>query len=105
MTPNETDSSSLVRRLGRFSVPESFVRSHPEVIMKVMAECVVIRCELRYDIMTFEYAAISPHFAEVPEYLTPPAYVARIESVRTGTDDDPQYDSIFLGFFPEDEQP
>lgn len=68
--------------------------------MKVMAECLVIRCELRYETMTFEYVAISPHFEIVPEWSMPPKYEARMEVVKVGTDDDPKWESRFIGFFP-----
>jgi hypothetical protein len=90
------------RRIGLFRVSEEMVRHHAREVMKVMAECVVVRCELRYDTMTFDYVAISPHFAEVKEGQYPPKYEIRMEQVNMGTGEDPQYVSRFLGFFPVD---
>ena len=107
--PNQTQPNNeagavvqerLVRRLGSFRVSEELLRSHTAEVMKVMAECVVIRCELRYETMTFEYVAISPHFEEVPEWQIPPQYEARMEVVKTGTDEEPKWESRFMGFFP-----
>ena len=68
--------------------------------MKVMAECLVVRCELRYETMTFDYVAISPHFDEVPEWMQAPEYEALMESVNTGTDEEPKYEARFKGFSP-----
>lgn len=90
----------LVRRLGSFRVSEELLKCHTAEVMKVMAECVVIRCELRYETMTFEYVAISPHFEEVPEWKIPPQYEAQMEVVKTGTDEEPKWESRFMGFFP-----
>ena len=90
----------LVRRLGRFRISEHAVKNHPEDVMKIMGECLVIRCEMRYDTMTFDYAAISPRFDEVPEWQTPPEYEAMMERVNTGTDDEPKWETQFKGFFP-----
>lgn len=94
----------LVRRLGRFQVSEHFVKTHPEEVMKVMAECLIVRCELRYETMTFDYVAISPHFKEIPEGSRVPEYVPRMESVRVGTDEEPEYETRFMGFFPTNSQ-
>lgn len=90
----------LIRRLGRFRVSEHAVKNHPEDVMQIMRECLVIRCEMRYDTMTFDYAAISPRFDEVPEWQTPPEYEAMMERVNTGTDDEPKWQTKFKGFFP-----
>jgi hypothetical protein len=65
--------SPLVRRLGRFRISERTVNLFPGVVALVMAECVIVRCELRYDCMSFEYVAVSPHF-EVCGDCEPPDY-------------------------------
>jgi hypothetical protein len=88
----------LVRRLGRFRVSEHLVKTHPQEVMKVMAECLVVHCELRYE--TFDYVAISPHFDVVPEWMQAPEYEALMEVVKTGTDKEPKWESRFMGFFP-----
>ena len=94
------DLPQLVRRLGRFRVSEHLVKTHPQEVMKVMAECLVVRCELRYETMTFDYVAISPHFDVVPEWMQAPVYEALMESVNTGTDESPKYEARFKGFSP-----
>lgn len=55
----------------------------PEVVALVMAECVIVRCELRYDCMSFEYVAVSPHF-EVCSDFEAPNYEACLVKVTEG---------------------
>jgi hypothetical protein len=88
----------MTRRIGRFSLAEKFVTLHPKSAMQVMAECVVVRCELRYDTMSFDYVAISPQFAEVPEDHAPPVYVAQMESINIGTEENPIIQHLFKTF-------
>ena len=92
------DLPQLVRRLGRFRVSEHLVKTRPEEVMKVMAECLVVRCELRYETMTFDYVAISRHFEEVPDYQISPTYEALLERINTGTDEEPIWETRLQGF-------
>lgn len=94
------DPHSLVRRLGRFRVSQELVMTHPDGVMKALAECLIVRCEMRYATMTFDYEAMSPHFAECHEWCVPPEYEAIMETVNTGTDEDPVWEVRLKGFRP-----
>ncbi len=90
----------MTRRIGRFALAEKLVSIQPEWAMTILAECVVVRCEFRYDTMIFDYVAISPHFEEVPEGCLPPLYVAQMESINSGTEESPIIQHRFKAFEP-----
>lgn len=94
----------LFRRLGRFQVSQELVKSHPVGVMKALAECLIVRCEMRYATMTFHYEAISPHFAECSEWCEPPEYEAIMETVNTGTDEEPVWEARLKEFRPATDQ-
>lgn len=95
----------LVRRLGRFRVSQELVKSHPDGVMKALAECLIVRCEMRYSTMTFDYEAISPHFAECPDWCEPPEYEAIMETVNMGTDEEPVWEARLKEFRPANDKP
>lgn len=101
MNTTEPDDP-LVHRRGKFVISEVQLRRNATDFMKVMAECVVVRCELKFDTMSFEYDAISPHFEIVPEWQSAPEYGVVMERVRVGTDDSEQFETRFKGFIPSD---
>lgn len=96
----EHDQKNAMRRLGSFQVDERILVIYPEEFQKIMAECLVTRCEFRYDTRAFHYTAISKHFAEVPQGAMPPDYHVQMETIRTGTDERPQSETKFRGFVP-----
>lgn len=64
---------NMKNRIGKFSVDRSLIETSPEVLMKLMSHCIVVRCELMYD-NVFEYVAISPEFDVVPVGQFAPHY-------------------------------
>jgi hypothetical protein len=62
------------KRSGKFKVSAAIVRDHPEAMLKVMAEVIILRAEYLFMRDLFEYSAWSPKFelcadcCESPEY-------------------------------------
>ena len=69
--------------------------------MEVMGQCVILRCEMRYDRMQFEYSAVSPQFNVVVDCVVAPEYGAQFESVNVGTEEAPVMRAEFIGFVPD----
>lgn len=69
--PDEIDIS---RRFGVFLITDILVRQQPKAVMKVMSQCIILRCEYLWDLAAFEYKAISPGFSVVPEGCLIPRY-------------------------------
>lgn len=87
------------RRIGRFSISEIMVKEHPEDVLKVLSQCLVVRCELKYDIMAFEYMALSPLFEETAFGLVAPDYTAHFERVNVASEgEEPIWGIQFKGF-------
>lgn len=87
------------RRIGQFRISEHFVKEYPEDVLKCLSECLVIRCEMRWDTLTFDYVALSAHFDAVPEWMIPPTYQALLEKINiSGEGEEPRYETIFKGF-------
>lgn len=72
---------SLDRRLGKFYVSRPLVDEAPEMVMHVMARCVIVECSVHYIGNRFEYWAISPDFEEVPLGQIIPEYSVLIEEI------------------------
>lgn len=91
----KTEPHPLTRRIGRFSISEDMLRDNPDAVLAVMAKCVILRCEHRYDTQSFDYAAMSYEFDEVDRFCVPPEYTALVELVRH---DDGSHTTNFKGF-------
>ncbi|WP_266032534.1 hypothetical protein [Brucella intermedia] len=61
-------------RVGQFQIEAEVIRDHPEIVMKVMAEVIVVRAEHHLINDRVEYDAWSPHFDIVPEGMVAPSY-------------------------------
>lgn len=72
---------SLERRLGKFCVARPLIDEAPEMVMHVMARCVIVDCNLHYIGNRFEYWAISPDFDEIAAGEIPPEYSVLIEEI------------------------
>lgn len=48
--------------LGRFRISRPLVEQEPDTAMRIMAQCVILRCELLYHVDAFEYVAYSSQF-------------------------------------------
>ena len=72
---------SVSRRIGKFYVSRSIVDESPEMVMPVMARCVIVECQLHYIGNRFEYFAVSPDFDEVPLGMITPEYSVLIEMI------------------------
>lgn len=61
-------------QLGKFHIHRDMILSDEAAVLRVMAKCIVVRCELLYHNNAFEYVALSEDFAEVPEASIIPTY-------------------------------
>lgn len=66
--------------------------------MKVLSECIVVRCEMDWLSEEFKYSAMSPHFEKVDNYTEAPDYYALLEKVDTGTEEQPSFEIRFKEF-------
>lgn len=64
----------LLRRVGRFRIAQHIALDEQENVRRVMARCVVVRCEMMYVSGAFEYTALSPDFDVVTPDCEPPEY-------------------------------
>lgn len=94
------NTPDLLNRRGRFAISETFVRENPEAVMEVMGQCVVVRCQMRYERTDFEYFAVSPQFEVTDGCMAPPEYKAQFELVNVGTKEAPVTEAKFIGFVP-----
>lgn len=69
------DTYELHSRVGKFSIKQQLVRDEPEKVMRLMNNMIVIRCELLYHTLSFEYIAMSPSFEKVKEGDPIPGYI------------------------------
>lgn len=69
------------RRIGKFYVARPLVDESPEMVMAVMARCIVVECSLHYVQNRFQYWAISPDFDEVAPGEIEPEYSVLIEEI------------------------
>lgn len=61
-------------QIGKFHIHRDMILRDESVVLRVMAKCIVVRCELLYHNESFEYVALSEEFAEVPEAGAIPTY-------------------------------
>lgn len=62
------------KRIGHFLLSKCLIENDYKAVQKVMAECVVIRCEMLYHKDSFDYIALSELFDEVDEGCEVPFY-------------------------------
>ncbi len=67
--------ANLRKRKGRFNLYDQMVGDFIPMVMAIMGECFVTRCEHRWDADVFEYCALSWQFREVHEGEMAPEYV------------------------------
>lgn len=58
------------------------VYEQPDQVQKIMAEVIVVRAELLFATMKFEYVALSKHFKEVEPEVSTPSYKCTISGDR-----------------------
>lgn len=61
-------------QLGKFRIHRDLILKDKLSALRVMAKCIVVRCEFLYHNNSFEYVALSEDFAEVPEVGFLPTY-------------------------------
>ena len=71
---DEISYEELRKRRGRVMITRELLVSNPMAVMKIMRNCIVIRCEYLYDRDIFDYYAISPLFLECYEGAECPSY-------------------------------
>lgn len=90
------ESPEIINRIGRFEIPSEIIRKWPEAILKTfLSECIVVRCEMRYETMSLHYTAMCRHFDVWPNECVPPRYRIHLQEVDIGTEDEPKYETQF----------
>ena len=56
----------LPRRLGKFAISCKLLLEKPDMVMRALNNCIVVRCELLWEYDAFSYVALSPLFDVVP---------------------------------------
>lgn len=74
------------RRFGRFRVGIDAMKEYPDRLAELLARCVVLRAETRFDLDAIEYTALCPSFKPVAPSCEAPLYnvVARFSPAETG---------------------
>lgn len=62
------------RRLGKFTINSVMIERNPEIVRAVMGRCIIVRCEMLFEIDALEYVAISPFFDVVDRGTLSPEY-------------------------------
>jgi len=78
---SEEKVDDLLDRLGRFEVISVFMEENTRDVLRVMARCVVLRCEYSYHERVFKYVAYSPDFDPIPEGARAPEYAWQFDTV------------------------
>lgn len=76
-------------RIGKFSLEARMAEREPEVFRAIMGKCIIVRCEMMYPGLRFEYVARCDEFDDIPDCEVAPTYAvniseggSRIEFVR-----------------------
>lgn len=56
----------LPRRLGKFAISRKLLLEHPDLVMRALSNCIVVRCEQLWEYDALSYVALSPLFDVVP---------------------------------------
>jgi hypothetical protein len=101
-TKLETIGKQLTRRIGKFTIPDSFILSEYDFLFKIMARCIIIRAEHLLYRQEIEYVAYSWDFDEIHLGDEPPRYVWYIEE-ETGNVGSYQRDPTAGGCLTEEQ--
>jgi hypothetical protein len=61
-------------KLGRFRISMGTIDKLPDLVKKVMGECVIVRAEMLFELNGIEYTAMSDHFKELTPGERAPYY-------------------------------
>lgn len=61
--------------VGKFYISLHILENRPEDVMRVLARCVVTRCEMQWHRREFEYVAFSPDFEKPSGPYAVPRYI------------------------------
>lgn len=90
------ESKELNRCLGKFEIPIELIRQFPESILRTfLSDCIVVRCEMRYDTISLHYTAMCRHFDVCRAECVPPRYRIHFKAVDIGTEENPEYETQF----------
>lgn len=62
------------RRFGRFRIGLDVISEYPERVSELLARCVVVRADVRFERDAIEYTALCPAFSEVAPACEAPIY-------------------------------
>ena len=67
-------------RYGKFTIDRSFIEDHPDVVLQVMANVIVIKAELLWAEKVMDYVGLSEDFEEVEPGAVTPSYEVQFDS-------------------------
>lgn len=67
-------SRSLMNRAGSFTVSRLIIEQYPDLVLALMARCIVVKAEMLCAQDAIEYTALSADFREVQRYAGLPNY-------------------------------
>ena len=65
-------------RCGKFFIGAHMIRKYPDLVKKIMGECIIVKAEMSYIRHGIEYEAISDWFDFVPQGEYAPEYTITI---------------------------
>ena len=76
----------MKNRIGKFSITGQLLSADPELVKKILATTVVVRCEHDFARDLFEYTALCDVFGEHPKGWEIPFYTVQrsVDSLKTG---------------------
>jgi hypothetical protein len=72
------------RNIGRFDIVVSMIEDNPAAVRAVMAQCIIVRAEMRWDRDLIRYDAVSEQFERVEPGRIAPEYTWKIEELDQG---------------------
>ena len=61
-------------RYGRFVISRHFIEDNPELVKRIMGDCIIVRAECNFATDYIEYVALSHWFDPVESGTIPPEY-------------------------------
>lgn len=83
------------RRIGIFAIAESTLRHRPDLVMKLLADVVIVECRLDYAGGCFRYVGYARFFGKVRPSDQPPHYA--IACVTVGCDYSIRFEDVEVG--------
>lgn len=70
-----TIDPTFLQRLGEFSIDVALIDNQPATVIEILAGCLIVRAELRYDRRAIQYIAMHADFEASPPGQSVPSYL------------------------------